>query len=311
MGVMLVTGGAGFIGSHLAAALAARGDAVRVLDNLSSGRAENLHGLDVELHIGDICDPKQVEKAVDGVEVVFHQAALVSVPRSMSDPLRWFQVNLMGSLNLLWCAQRAGVRRVVLASSAAVYGESEAPVPESGPLHPLSPYAEAKLAMEGAARLFSDAYGISCICLRYFNVYGPRQPANSPYAAVIPIFLEAMFSGRPPVIHGDGAQRRSFVFIDDVVQANLLAADRRDVHGSLNIASKKSVSILELAALLQEIIPNAPPPLFGPPRAGDIRSSSADGAAAERQLGFRSQVDIGQGLRRTIDWYSREGMRNP
>ena len=304
MATALVTGGAGFIGSHLVRELLERRDQVRVLDDLSTGREENLSGLDLDLIVGDIRDLRTVQQAVEGVNLVFHLAASISVSASIEDPLDCYAVNLNGSLNVLWAAHKAGVRRVVLASSAAVYGESEGKVDESSPTHPLSPYATSKQAMEQAAQLFATTSGLRTTSLRCFNVYGPRQCPDSPYAAVIPIFIQTMLEDRPPTIDGDGKQTRDFVYVEDVVRAFLLAAEHGEDAGEVfNIGGGGSISILDLVHTLQQLIPNAPAPIFGPPRPGDIRFSQADISRAERALGYRPTIDLKQGLQTTVQWF--------
>ena len=304
MSHVLVTGGAGFIGSHLVRALLIKGDKVRVLDNLSTGKRENISDLAVDLMVGDIRDLSVVRQAVEEVNLVYHLAAFISVPASMEEPLVCFDINLTSSINLLWAACQAGVKRVVLASSAAVYGEIESVVTEETPLQPLSPYAVSKLAMEQVARLFTTSYELPTVSLRYFNVYGPRQSPDSPYAAVIPLFIRGLLNGKSPMIHGDGKQTRDFVFVEDVVQANLLAADCEEVSGGVfNIGGGKSVSILEMAQHLQQLIEDGPPPVFGPPRAGDIRFSEADLSLAEKSLGYRPIIDLKEGLKITVQWF--------
>jgi UDP-glucose 4-epimerase len=254
--------------------------------------------------VGDIRDLHVVRQAVEEVNLVYHLAAFISVPASMEEPIVCFDINLMSSINLLWAACQAGVKRVVLASSAAVYGEIESVVTEETPLQPLSPYAVSKLAMEQVARLFTTSYELPTVSLRYFNVYGPRQSPDSPYAAVIPLFIRGLLNGKSPMIHGDGRQTRDFVFVEDVVQANLLAADREEVSGEVfNIGGGKSVSILEMAQHLQQLIEDGPPPVFGPPRAGDIRFSEADLSLAEKSLGYRPIIDLKEGLKITVQWF--------
>lgn len=311
-GQALVTGGAGFIGSHLVEGLLRQGMRVRVLDNLSSGQRDNLADSNAELIVGDIRDPEALAGAMDGVRWVFHQAALVSVPASLDDPLGCYQVNLHGTLQVLWAAYQAGVQRVVVASSAAVYGEANDPVDEESPKRPLSPYASSKLAMEQAAQLFTCAYGLPTVCLRYFNAYGPRQRPDSPYAAVIPAFIEAMLEGRPATIHGDGDQSRDFVHIDDVVRANLLAAERPEATGGVyNIGSGTSHTILQLAGILQRLFPQAPAPVHGPSREGDIRFSRALIDRAAEALGYRPVIDMQHGLRSTVEWFRQERPNPP
>jgi len=306
-GQALVTGGAGFVGSHVVAGLIAQGTRVRVLDNLSTGQELNLSDSHVEFVAGDIRDPEVLSGAMQGVRWVFHQAAMVSVPASMDDPLGCYEVNLQGTLRVLWAAHQAGVQRVVVASSAAVYGEASVPVEEESPKRPLSPYASSKLAMEQAAQLFTRAYGLPTVCLRYFNAYGPRQRPDSPYAAVIPAFIGAMLEGRPATIHGEGDQSRDFVYIGDVVRANLLAAERPEATGGVfNIGSGVSVTILELAGFLQGLFPQAPAPIHGPSREGDIRFSKAVMDRAAQALGYRPEVGMLEGLRSTVEWFRQE-----
>lgn len=304
----LVTGGAGFIGSHLVEALLARGDEVVVLDNLSTGSLENLDGLTVEFIEGDVRDFEVVARAMRGAARVFHQAAFVSVPASMERPEDCYAVNLLGSVHVLQAAREQGVEMVVLASSAAVYGEWDRPVDETMTRDPLSPYAASKAAMEAAARLFSAQFGLPTLCLRYFNVYGPRQSPHSPYAAAIPLFIEAMLADEPPVIFGDGKQVRDFVYVEDVVRANLAAAEAIEQAGAvLNIAAGETVSIRELVAALREILPEAPGAQFGPPRKGDIFYSAADIHRAETALGYRPKTALKDGLQATVQWFLQKG----
>ena len=304
MAKVLVTGGAGFIGSHLVRGLLDRGDRVRVLDNLSTGSKANLTGLEVDFIEGDIHDATVVQESIKDVDAIFHLAAFISVAGSMEDPLTCYETNLNGSLNVLMQASQAGVRRVVLASSAAVYGESESTVAENHPPNPLSPYAASKLAMEQAAKLFSESFSLETVCLRYFNVYGPRQSPDSPYAAAIPMFIQAMLAGEPATIHGDGRQTRDFVYVRDVVEAMLLAADGDSVIGQVfNIAGGKSIPILELVETLQRSFPESLDPVFDPPRQGDLRFSEADISMAERALGYRPRIDLQEGLGITVEWF--------
>jgi UDP-glucose 4-epimerase len=304
MAKVLVTGGAGFIGSHLVHGLLDRGDRVRVLDNLSTGLKANLAGLDVEFIEGDILDATVVQESINGVDAVYHLAAFISVAGSMEDPLTCYAANLDGSLNVLMQASRAGVQRVVLASSAATYGESESPVAENYPLNPKSPYAASKLAMEQAAKLFSQSFNLETVCLRFFNVYGPRQSPCSPYAAAIPKFIQAMLAGEPATIHGDGRQTRDFVYVKDIVEAMLLAAEGDSVDGRIfNIAGGNSVPIYDLVEILQRFFPGTPDPVFGPPRQGDLLFSEADISLAERALGYRPRIDLQEGLGITVEWF--------
>jgi UDP-glucose 4-epimerase len=301
---ILVTGGAGFIGSHLVREMLNRGDRVRVLDNLSTGSKANLAGLDIDFIEGDIRDATVVQESIDGVDFIFHLAAFISVAGSMEDPLACYDANLNGSLSVLMQAGQAGVQRVVLASSAAVYGESESIVAENYPLNPLSPYAASKLAMEQVAKLFSQSFSLETVCLRFFNAYGPRQSPDSPYAAAIPKFIQVMLAGKPATIHGDGHQTRDFVYVGDIVEAMLLGADGDSIDGRVfNIAGGKSVPINELVEILQRFFPETPDPVFAPPRQGDLRFSEADISLAERSLGYRPRIDLQEGLEITVEWF--------
>jgi nucleoside-diphosphate-sugar epimerase len=312
MSLALVTGGAGFIGSHLVRALIDQDYDVRVLDDLSTGLKENLEGLDIELIRGDIRDRSAVAKAVKGAELVFHYAAMISVPDSVKDPHFCYDVNVNGSLNVLWESHETGVKRVILASSAAVYGDTLAPVNEQAPSNPKSPYASAKVAMEGMARMFSATYRLPTVCLRYFNVYGPRQSPHSPYAAAIPLFINAFLSGNPPIIFGDGQQTRDFVYVDDVVRANLLAIDcEHAIGGVYNIAGHGPIAIATLVSCLRDFFPESAPTEFRAAREGDIRFSAADQMRAVQALGYRPEIALEQGLQRTVQWFrtklDREG----
>ena len=303
----LVTGGAGFIGSNLADGLLARGDEVRVFDNFFTGFRENVPAA-AELFEGDIRDEAAVRAAVAGVDVVFHQAAHRAVLQSVQDPLSTDLANTHGTLLILKAAQDARVRRVVAASSSSVYGGAEQlPTPESAPLVPRSPYAVSKLAGETYCRVWSELFGLETVALRYFIVYGPRQRPDSAYAAVIPLFAAALRSGARPVVHGDGKQSRGFAYIDDVVAANLAAAAApADVCSgkAYNIAGSTTHTLLELLDELGAILGVEVDPEYTAPRAGDIRHSSADLAAAARDLGWQPQVDLTDGLRRTVDWFT-------
>ena len=303
MSFVLVTGGAGFIGSHLARALVERGDEVRILDDLSTGLQQNLAGLDLDLRREDIRHYRAVDLALQDVELVFHLAAMISVPKSVAAPHQCYEANLIGSLNVLWAAHRAGVRRVVLASSCAVYGEMPPPMREDAVAQPLSPYAASKLAMEEVARLFYETHGLETICLRFFNVYGPRQAADSEYAAVIAKFIQVMMRKDHPVIFGDGSQTRDFVHVSDVVRATLLAGARKVPVGQVvNVGSGQSISILALAEALRMQFPGGAEPSFSSPRQGDLAHSAADMARANQTLGYRPEVAVEQGLRSTIKW---------
>jgi UDP-glucose 4-epimerase len=303
----LVTGGAGFIGSNIVRALLERGDAVRVLDNLSTGRPANLADVvdDIELFKADLRDANAVQKAVQGVEAVFHQGALPSVARSVSDPLTSHEVNATGTLGLLVAARDAGVRRVVYASSSSVYGDTPVlPKSEDLPTNPLSPYAVSKLAGEQYCRVFARLYGLETVCLRYFNVFGPRQDPNSEYAAVVPKFIAAMNRGQAPLIHGDGTQSRDFSYIANVVQANLLAADTPGVGGEVfNVACGRRASLLDLVASLNRILGTCIEPRFGESRAGDVKHSQADISRAQGLLGYEPSVQFEAGLALATDWY--------
>ncbi len=303
----LVTGGAGFIGSHIAEALVKRGERVRIFDNLSTGRRDNIASFadDVELVIGDLRDAEQIASAVEGVEVVFHQAALASVPLSVERPLDTHAACATGTLNLLWQAKQAGVRRVVYAASSSLYGDRPtASNRETDAPRPLSPYAVAKLAGEYYCQAFHQSFDLETVCLRYFNVFGPRQDPDSPYSAVIPLFITAMLSGRSPTIFGDGRQSRDFTFVENVVHGNLLAADAAGVSGSsFNLANGRSTSLLTLIARLNEFLGLQIEPDFAPARVGDLEDSMADSTPARTQLGYEPQVHFDEGLRRSIAYY--------
>jgi UDP-glucose 4-epimerase len=313
MAECLVTGGAGFIGSHLVEALVRRGDSVRVLDNLSTGRLENLSAVrdQIELIEADLGDLDAVRAATRDVEVVFHQGALASVPRSVADPLATHHACATGTLHVLMAAWEAGVRRVVYAASSSAYGKSERlPKRETDPTLPLSPYAVAKLAGEQYCAAFSIVHGLETVRLRYFNVFGPRQPPDSPYAAVIPLFIRAMLAGRSPVIHGDGQQSRDFTFVEDVVQANLRAADAPGVSGKVyNIACSGRTSLLELVAKINFLLGTDIAPIHDGPRPGDVRHSQADITLARNELGYSPVYDLDAGLRRCILYYAAPAPR--
>lgn len=306
----LVTGGAGFIGSHLVQALVERGDQVRVLDNLSTGHLHNLNGVAdwIELVQGDLRDEGLVARTVRGVEIIYHQAALASVPRSVEFPLETHAHCVTGTLVLLDAARQAGVRRVVYAGSSSAYGD----LPFSAKREvdfptPLSPYAAAKLAGEFYCQAFYRTYGLETVCLRYFNVFGPRQDPASPYSAVIPIFIDRLLKGQPPVIYGDGRQSRDFTYVENVVAANLQAATVPGIGGmTLNVGTGRSVSLLIILEHLQKLLGTNLVPQMEPPRAGDVRDSLADISLAEQVLKYAPSVDLEEGLRRTTAYY-RDG----
>ena len=303
----LVTGGSGFIGGHLSEALVAGGWRVRVLDDFSSGREENLAAVaaDVELVRGSICDPETLARAVDGVEVVFHQAAVPSVPRSIAEPVRTNEVNVTGTLNVLEAARQGGVRRVVYAASSSAYGDTEElPKIETMPAIPLSPYALQKYAGEVYCRLYNALYGLETVALRYFNIYGPRQDPKSAYAAVIPLFVTACLENDPPTIHGDGEQTRDFTMVADAVQANLRAADAPDAPGHVcNVAAGRRISLNQLMDQIRELTGSSVEAHHGPPREGDVRDSLASLDRARALLGYEPSVDVREGLRRTVDYF--------
>jgi UDP-N-acetylglucosamine/UDP-N-acetyl-alpha-D-glucosaminouronate 4-epimerase len=310
MRTFLVTGGAGFIGSHIAEALVARGDRVRVFDNLSTGHVSNMAGFRdrIEFIQADLLSASSVAKAMRGVDCVIHHAALASVPLSVERPLDVHAACATGTLILLEEARRAGVRRVVYAASSSAYGNQPTPVKrETDMPSPLSPYAAAKLAGELYCQAFTATHGLETVALRYFNIFGPRQDPGSPYSAVIPLFISAMLAGQQPVIYGDGLQSRDFCFVSNVVQANLLAADAAEVSGRVfNIANGKSTDLLTLLGNLNRLLKMEVKPRHEPPRAGDVRESLADITEARRCLGYKPEVDFEEGLRRSIEYY-RQG----
>ncbi len=306
----LVTGGAGFIGSNLVAALLEQDHAVRVLDNFSTGKRENLAPfLDrIDLIEGDLTNMADVERAVQGIDVVFHQAAIPSVPRSVSDPLACHEANTTGTLNILIAARNAKVRRLVYASSSSVYGDqntARAKVETMAP-QPISPYGAAKLSAEHYCQVFYAVYGLETVTLRYFNVFGPRQDPASMYAAVIPRFITALLRGEPPTIYGDGEQTRDFTYVGNVVAGNLLAAEAPAAQAAgevFNLAAGQQTSLNELVRLLQELMGQAVEPVYTAPRPGDIRHSLADISKAHRLLGYEPGISFLEGLRLTVDWY--------
>jgi UDP-N-acetylglucosamine/UDP-N-acetyl-alpha-D-glucosaminouronate 4-epimerase len=314
MPTYLVTGGAGFVGSHLAAALIQRGHQVRVLDNFATGKVENLVAVadDIELISGDVRDEAAVKRAVTGCEVVLHQAALASVPRSLDEPLETHAACATGTLVVLHEARKAGVKRVVYAGSSSAYGnqgtgdrgQGTGAKRETDPPLPLSPYAAAKLAGEMYCQASWHSFGLETVVLRYFNVFGPRQDPSGPYAAVIPLFIKALLAGKQPVIFGDGQQTRDFTFVENVVQANLLAAEAAQAPGQIfNVGSGVAYSLLDVLHELNAILGTNVQPDFQPARAGDVRDSLADISQARQLLGYEPAVDFAEGLRRTVDYY--------
>ena len=299
---VLVTGGAGFIGSNLVRALLERGDDVRVLDNFSTGLRTNIDGLDVEVVEGELRSYERVHNAVRGTEVVFHLGALGSVPRSVQDPLTSGAVNVEGTLNVMLAARDEGIRRAVFASSSSIYGnQPELPLQETMAPDPISPYGVAKLAAERYCVSFSRVYhSFETVVLRYFNVFGPRQDHNSQYAAVVPLFITAIAAGEPVTIFDDGEQSRDFTYVDNVVAANLLAADAEGASGRIfNVSAGASVTVNRLAETIGRLLDQPVERRFLPPRPGDLRDSWADVGEARRMLGFEPRVELEEGLRRT------------
>ena len=299
----LITGGAGFIGSHIVRGLLAQGADVRVLDNFSSGKRENLHGLEVEVLEGDLRDASTIAQAVRGVNIIFHEAAFVSVPESMEKPQECFDVNITGTSILFDAARKAGVQRVVIASSAAVYGDSTAmPLIEDTPLKQLSPYAVSKRVDEMYAELFTNQFGLEVAALRYFNVYGPRQRPDSMYAAAVPIFIRRMLDNKPITVFGDGGQTRDLINVRDVVQANLLASQHPAAPGQIfNVCTGVETRLLDLLDILYEVFPDAPKHVHAEPRAGDIYRSIGTPKKIMDTLGFDPKISLAEGLREAVE----------
>jgi len=312
MSNVLVTGGAGFIGSNLTEALLQRGHIVRVLDDFSTGKKENLifgKGYpSLEIVEGDIRDLGTCRKAIKGMEYVFHQGALPSVQRSVEDPETSNAVNVGGTLNILLAAREKGVKRVIYASSSSVYGDTPTlPKDEEMPSNPLSPYALQKYIGEQYCRLFYQLYGLETISLRYFNIFGPKQDPNSLYSAVIPKFIDALVCDHPPVIFGDGEQSRDFTYIENVVQANLLAMSTAHLHGeAINVACGEKTSLNQLLDVLKKILGSKQSPIYEEPRKGDVRHSLADVRRAKEIINYEPKVGIEFGLKKTVEFFQRQ-----
>ena len=304
---ILITGGAGFIGSHITEALVKRGDRVRVLDNLLTGHRANLaHLIDqIEFVEGDIRDPEQTRAAMAGVSIVYHEAAIPSVPRSVSDPQLNHDSNVQGTFNVLMAAREAGVKRVVYAASSSAYGDTEIlPKQEDMIPKPLSPYAAAKLFGEYYMQVFTRVYGLETVSLRYFNVFGPRQDPGSPYSGVISKFATALLTEQTPVIYGDGEQSRDFTFIDNVVDANLRAAEAPQASGHvMNLGVGRRITLNGLLEEMQKALGTNLPPEYREMRAGDVRHSLADISRAQKLIGYEPIVHLAEGLKRTMAWY--------
>jgi UDP-glucose 4-epimerase len=298
----IITGGAGFIGSHIAEYLAPNHE-VTIIDDLFSGKIENLDNIQVTFLKGSITDFSFLKKAFEGADGIFHQAAITSVPRSVKDPLPSNEVNITGTLNVLLAAKEMNVRKVVLASSSSIYGDTPTlPKTESMSPRPLSPYGVSKLTGEQYSRVFSELYGLKTVALRYFNVFGPRQDPKSVYSAVIPKFITRIMNNESPIIFGDGEQTRDFTYVKDVVQANIRAMES-EVQGVFNIAYCQQISLNSLASLIMEITGNVVPIIYESPRPGDIRDSLADIRCAQHKLNYKPDYTVKKGLKETISWY--------
>ena len=310
----LVTGGAGFIGSHLCEELVKRGERVRVVDSLITGKRQNLaHLPQVEFLQGDLADIEVARRAVEGVEYVLHQAAIPSVPRSVEDPVTSNRANIDASLNLLVAARDAGVRRVVYAGSSSAYGNSlTLPKVETMPTAPLSPYALQKLVAEQYCQMFTSLYGLETVTIRYFNVFGPRQDPSSPYSGVISLFISALCEGRRPTIYGDGEQTRDFTYVANVVDGVLRACTATGASGEvINVATSGRISLNQLFATVKHEVGSTLEPIYSSPRAGDVRDSQADIGKAQRLLGYTPLVSFEEGLGRTVAWYRETSIGAP
>ena len=312
MRLFLVTGGAGFIGSHMVERLLSRGDRVRIADDFSSGRRENVPShANVELVEGDLAEADVAHRAVAGCDYVIHLAAVPSVPRSVKEPVRTHRANVDGTLNVLLAARDAKVRRVVFAGSSSVYGDAAVlPKREDMRPSPLSPYALHKLIGEQYCQLFTRLYGLETVTTRFFNVFGPRQQPGSPYSGVISLFIEALSSGQSPLVHGDGRQTRDFTFVGDVVTGVLRSCEAPNIAGEvINVAGGGRISLLDLIRTLQGILKQTAQPTFGPPREGDVRDSQADIEKARRHLDFAPAVAFEDGLQQTVAWFQSRQVR--
>ena len=306
-----MTGGAGFIGSHIVYALLERGDFVRIFDNFSSGKRENLSGLynsrcegRFEILEGDLRDNLEVAQAVRDMDIIFHEAAFVSVPESMEKPQECFDINITGTSYLFEAARKAGVGRAVIASSAAVYGDTDAlPLVEDSVLQPLSPYALSKCVDEMFAALYTQSFGLDVTALRYFNVYGPRQKPDSMYAAAVPLFIQSLRDGRVVTIFGDGGQTRDLIYVGDIVRANLIASEHPSAAGQVfNVCTGKETRILDLLDVLYKLFPNSSEPVHASQRAGDIYQSLGSSVKAEKVIGFVARKSLADGLKETVEW---------
>jgi UDP-N-acetylglucosamine/UDP-N-acetyl-alpha-D-glucosaminouronate 4-epimerase len=312
LATFLVTGGAGFIGSHLVEELLRRGESVRIADNFSTGRRENVPS-GCEVIDGDVADPDLAARAVQGCDFVLHQAAIPSVPRSIQEPLATHRANVDATVAVLVAAREAGVKRVVFAGSSSVYGNSVVlPKREDMRPSPITPYALQKLVSEQYCRLFTDLYGLETVTTRYFNVFGPRQQPGSPYSGVISLFIEAVARGQSPTVFGDGRQTRDFTYVGDVVDGVLRACTAPKAPGEvINLAVGGRISLLEVLRALQVVLGKTVEPTFAPEREGDVRDSQADIFKARQLLGFEPRTSFEEGLRKTVEWYQASGLTNP